>query len=370
MLARPAVRYGLILFLSLTAACQAAPAATAVVATASPTATRVSTATPSPAPTSIRTPPALPGPYQSRFLNPLDAAYAYEQDTCEFLRNKWDSGKAAPGTVVMIIMLHSINRDKGEGPDAMTAALFGRMLADLKETHFEAINTDQLAGFLENNDRIPYRSVVIIQDGRRYPDNFNTHFRGTWDEWGWPVVNAWDPQGSTTDSLWEPYRALSDEGMVDFQTYGPTFGAQAKPPSDKYLRGQLQQPIDVLQERLGKTPIGVVWPSGFSQQSVSIARELGYRLGFTFNPRGPVMYNWVPQSDAIDKFRPSYQPEAPVGDPLMTLPRFWPHQVHRALDQVRIAGDEAADYAESSKSTELEYYDIVCAATYGSINQE
>jgi hypothetical protein len=270
----------------------------------------------------------------------------------------------------MIIMLHSINRRKGEGPEAMTASLFGRMMGELHEQRFQAINTEQLAGFLESNAKIPYRSVMLIQDGRRYPDNFNTHFRQYWNTWGWPVVNAWDHQGSTTEPLWEDYVALAAEGLVDFQVYGPTFSASAKPRTDDYLTDQLEIPIEVFEERFGSVPIGVVWPNGFSQQSARAARQLGYRLGFTFNSRGPVMYNWVPQSDTADKFRPSYQPEAPVGDPLMTLPRFWPHQVHTTLDAVRIAGDESADYAEQHKGIELEYYDIACETTYGPIPNE
>ncbi|MFH1185220.1 MAG: hypothetical protein V1755_09320 [Chloroflexota bacterium] len=363
-----AIRVLLIPVLSMAVACQAGPGPNpaGLQTPLAPAATR----TPRPTPTAIRTPPNLPAPYRSGYLNPLDAVGTYVQDTCEYLRNRWDSRKAAPGTVVMIIMLHSINRQKGEGPEAMTANLFGRMMEDLHEQRFHAINIGQLAGFLESNARIPYRSVVLIQDGRRYPDNFNAHFRQYWNRWGWPVVNAWDHQGSTTEPLWEDYVALAADGFVDFQVYGPAFSPSAKPRTDDYLTDQLQKPIEVLKERLGSVPIGVVWPNGFSQQSAQVARLLGYRLGFTFNSRGPVMYNWVPLSDASDKFRPSYQPEASVGDPLMTLPRFWPHQVHGTLDAVRIAGEESAAYAEQHKGVELEYYDIVCEATYGPIPDE
>jgi len=365
-LSRGAIRPLLIPVLIMTVGCQAGLAPAASRTPLSPEATK----TPRPSPTAVRTPPSLPGPYRSRYLNPLDAVGTYVGDTCEYLRNRWDSHRAPPGTVAMIVMLHSINRSRGEGPEALTALLFGRMMEELHQQRFHAINVKQLADFLEDNARIPYRSVVLIQDGRRYPENFNAHFRQYWSRWGWPVVNAWDHQGSTTEALWDAYASLSEEAMVDFQVYGPTFSPSAKPRTDKYLMDQLQTPIDIFRERLSTTPIGVVWPNGFSPQSVRISRQLGYRLGFTFNSRGPVMYNWVPISDAVDKFRPSYQPEAPVGDPLMTLPRFWPHQVHNALDGVRIAGEEAAAYAEQNKSIELEYYDIVCAATHGRIPRE
>jgi len=111
----------------------------------------------------------------------------------------------------------------------------------------------------------------------------------------------------------------------------------------------------------------VVWPNGFSAQAARVARRLGYRLGFTFNPRGPIMYNWVPLSVAPDRLRPSFLPESSVDDPLMTLPRFWAYQVHDVIDVVRITGKEAAAYAEQNRSIELEYYDIVCASSHGPI---
>jgi len=79
------------------------------------------------------------------------------------------------------------------------------------------------------------------------------------------------------------------------------------------------------------------------------------------------MYNWIPLSDADDQRRPSYRPEGQLGDPLMTLPRYSPQQVHDALDAVRITGDDAAAYAERNKAIELEYYDIACVLEYGPI---
>ncbi len=98
-----------------------------------------------------------------------------------------------------------------------------------------------------------------------------------------------------------------------------------------------------------------------------LARQVGYRVGFTVNPRGPIMYNWVPQGNTEDPQRPYYIPEGPSNDPRLTLPRYWPTQVLGQLDTIRVMGNEAAAYAEQNKVTELEYYDIVCAPTYGPI---
>ncbi len=79
------------------------------------------------------------------------------------------------------------------------------------------------------------------------------------------------------------------------------------------------------------------------------------------------MYNWVPLADELDPLRPAYIAEGKIGDPLMTLPRYWPSEALLAIDNVRTIGSQAAAYAEAIKKTEIDYYDIVCAPTYGLI---
>src|SRR5690606_13059901 len=117
-----------------------------------------------------------------------------------------------------------------------------------------------------------------------------------------------------------------------------------------------------------KTPIAYIWPTGsFTKRGAEVAREAGYRLGFTVNPRGPVMYNWVPLAEQADPGRPSYIPEGPIVDPLMVLPRYWDTDAHLHIDTVRQIGKEAAQYAAEHRQTELDYYDIICKPVTGEI---
>ncbi|MCE7861156.1 MAG: hypothetical protein DYG86_15390, partial [Chloroflexi bacterium CFX2] len=88
---------------------------TAFAQLSAPTATPQITDTPVPTPTVPRTPPALPGTYQSSLLKPEDLPRTYVQDTCQYLKNKWDSTKSAPGTIVMVIMHHGINKGAASG---------------------------------------------------------------------------------------------------------------------------------------------------------------------------------------------------------------------------------------------------------------
>ena len=327
-------------------------------ATASPTQTK----TPLPSPTAVRTPPALPDIYISNYLNPIDSPHTYVGDTCEYLKNRWDPNNAAPGTVVMIIMLNNINRgDKPDSPDSITVVQFGRLIENLKEQGFEAIDSEQLAGFLEDNAYIPPRSVLLLQDGRRTAGNFEQNFREYWEAWGWPVVNGWIIQTDTTEALWQANLALEQEGFVDHQLYSSLhrFSHNA---SEEYLTGELKKYTAIFEERYNKAPIAITWPGEPGINFPKAARNLGFRLGFTQNARGPVMYNWIPLADHVDLSRPAYYPETRFNDPLMTLPRYWPSQVTDQLDQVRLTGKDAVAYAEQTKEIELEYYEIVCAA--------
>jgi hypothetical protein len=335
-----------------------------------PTASPVPTDTPVPPPTAVRTPPALPATFVASQLNPLDTPHTYVQDACEYIHNKWNSNNAAPGTVVMVVMLHGVDREQASDVNDISVQDFRRMMNDLKEQGFEAINATQMADFMDHNARIPPRSVLLISDDRHQGAYFNDHFRPFYEQWGWPVVNAWISfeDGPRAISL-EDNIALEAEGWVDHQSHGYIHNINMSDASpDEFIRTEFEKSIADLQTNFNKTPVAIIWPGGgFGVKPVQIAREYGFRLGFTVNPRGPVMYNWVPLADQPDANRPAFLPEGHVNDPRLVLPRYWPYQVQSNLDTVRTIGKEAAAFAEQHKATELEYYDIMCAPTMGAI---
>ncbi|OIO87355.1 MAG: hypothetical protein CO094_05455 [Anaerolineae bacterium CG_4_9_14_3_um_filter_57_17] len=374
--------------LTLLSACAPAPtldvsaASTQVVATVYAAASQTAQFTPpaatlTPAPTTIptatrdpnRTPPALPGGFHTTLLNPLDSPHTYSADTCQYLKAKWNPNNAAPGTVVMVIMFHSIPQEQKADSNQILLKDFRILMKDLKEQGFEAIDMQQMAGFLYQNAKIPPRSVLLIVDDRHYRQYFDEYFSQYYKEWGWKVINAWISLPETIQQLWDENSALEAEGWVDHQAHGVIHNINMNDSStDEYIQGELQGSINAMQARFNKTPIAIIWPGGdFGKRPVEAARQYGYQLGFTINPRGPVMFNWIPQADAADPLRPSYLPEGLAADPLMTLPRYWAPDARNHLDTVRRIGNEAVAYAESNRAAELEYYDIVCAPTYGEI---
>jgi hypothetical protein len=321
-------------------------------------------------PTLTRTPPVLPGMFQASFLYDGDTPHTYIDDTCQYLHDKWASTSAAPGTVVMVIMFHSIvTDDTVPNANQITQTQFRHLIGDLMNNDFEGITTLQLAEFMEHNAWIPARSVLLVVDDRHYRQYFDEFFREYWEVDGWPVVNAYisASRDSLDAAIWADQEALYPEGWIDYQAHGVVHNTPMWPGvSDTYITSELQGSIDAFQLHFGKSPIAIIWPGGgFFQRPVQIARELGYRLGFTVNPRGPLMYNWVPLADETDPRRPSWTPEGNLGDPLLVLPRYWDSDAADHLAEVVQLNLEATDYTESNRQVEMDYYDIVCSPSYG-----
>jgi hypothetical protein len=332
-------------------------------ATASPTETLIPTAT------AIRTPPVLPVVFQTGELNPLDPPRTYISEACQYLKDKWTSTNSAPGTVLMPIMFHSISKEGETNANQVSLKDFSILMRDLKSQEFEAVTMQQAADFLNHNAKIPPRSVLLIVDDRHYAQYFNEFFRQYHEEWGWPVVNAFISHPDTLQIIWDENTALEQEGWVDHQAHGVIHNIPINPgSSDEYILGELQGSIAAFQQHFGKTPIAFVWPGGgFTPRAAELASQTGYQLGFTVNPRGPVMYNWIPLGESADPNRPYFMPEGQVQNPLMVLPRYWDTDADKHIDTVRRIGQEGAKYADAAKATELEYYDIVCAPQFGQI---
>ena len=349
--------------LALTAAFE-----TAVAQIGSPSQTPAPTETPVPTATIPRTPPALPGTFQTTLLKPEDLPRTYVADTCQYLQKKWNPNNAAPGTVVMVIMFHSISRDQANQPNQISAKDFNHLMNDLHEMGFQAINMQQMSDFMYNNSSIPQRSALLIVDDRHFAEYFNDHFRPYHEQWGWPVVNAYIGLDERPD-LWAENAALSAEGWVDYQAHGYIHNINITGSStDEFILSEMGGAISSLQKYMNKTPIAYIWPGGgFSARAVELAPQLGYKLGFTVNPRGPVIYNWVPQADTISQANTVAIPEAPANNPLMTLPRYFDVNARGQLDTVRHISEGAALYAEQNKPIELDYYNIVCAPLMGPV---
>jgi hypothetical protein len=268
----------------------------------------------------------------------------------------------------MVIMFHEITDATLTNPNQISAFNFRFLMKSLYQKGFQAITTLQLDGFLEHNSPIPPRSVLLVTDDKHAASYFNVLFRSYWLDYGWPVVNAWISDDLTTADNWKQQEELNLEGWVDYQAHGVVSAPIAQDSTDAYILSELNGPMEVFQAHFNKKPIAFIWPGGgFTSHAVSLARQSGYRLGFTTNPRGPVMYNWVPLADSDDPRRETWIPEGPANDPLMVLPRYWDTDAATHLQEVIQIGQEAASYARANKPAEMVYYASACSPTYGAI---
>lgn len=348
------------------------PEPTATFTPLTPTETPTLTPTPiPPTPTPIRTPPVLPGVFQTSLLNPLDTPHTYINDTCQYLKMKWDPNNSEPGTIVMAIMYHSITDDSGAYKDNQIGQDFHQLtMQHAYEKGFQTINPAQLADFLEKNAKIPARSMILLSDDRHQAEFFKTHFTPILKKYDWTSVTmGWISTPDTPLDYFGPLQKLVNQGFLDIQAHGVVHNIPISEYStEEYIRGELFGSISFIQERFGVTPIAYIWPGGgFTKRGAEVAREAGYRLGFTVNPRGPLMFNWVPLSDTKDPMRPSYMPEGQIEDPLLVLPRYWSTDVDYRFDEVISMSQYAAAEAAANRDTELLYYDIMCSEALGPI---
>jgi peptidoglycan/xylan/chitin deacetylase (PgdA/CDA1 family) len=183
------------------------------------------------------------------------------------------------------------------------------------------------------------------------------------------VTNAWISSPDTLQEVYDGNIRLQNEGWVDHQAHGVVhnipIGANS---TEDFIRSELFGASDIINEKYGKRPIAYIWPGGgFSPLATQIAHEAGYELGFTTNPRGPLMFNWIPLTDNADPARPMWMPEGAVNDPLMVLPRYTDSDSSYHIDTVRSIGKEAKEYAKQNKETELQYYNLMCKSITGEL---
>ena len=262
--------------------------------------------------------------------------FEYLADNCVYLEDLFDEEKSTPGTIVMPIMFHSISDDCKRSADGscITNLEFDELMEGLAEKGFEAISSEEFIGFLYENEKIPYRSVLLIVDDRHFSLYFDKFFRPFYDKFGWPVINAYISSNSSGRRVLDENIALENEGWVDHQAHGAFHNIPIQNwrydavvngmNAYDYIERELAYPIEFFGLYFGKQPTLFVWPGGgFTRYASELAESLGYRAAFTINQRGPILFNAVPLSD-----------ENTLNMPPFVLPRYWSFSAAGRLEDV------------------------------------
>lgn len=248
-------------------------------------------------------------------------------------------------------MFHSVRDPNNMVNDSVTISTvyLQAIVERARALGFETITSEELAGFLEENRRIPFRSMILIVDDRR-PGTIEEYFLPLGELYDWSVTLGWIIADTRAD-LWGWMERMNATGHLDVQSHGYWHKYIVPETPEETIRQEIVDPIPVLQQHFGHRPIAFVWPGGnFTPNSVKIAREADYRLGFTAYSRGPLLFNWVPLGPE----------EIEVGDPLMVLPRYWSTAAVVNLDQAVTIAEEAESFSREAYPAEAAWYRQTC----------
>lgn len=320
----------------------AASSATGTVTPVPPTAAKTS----SPTPTSY----SLEA-FSSSQLRDWVMPVSYVENVCTYLEYRWGEGKSEPGTIVVPFMFHSIAKPGREITDNTTISMeqFEYFMTTAKELGFSTITIDELIGFLQYNKKIPQRSLLLIKDDRSV--GVTELFMPYLEEYDWTLTLGWPTTDLTSDSLWEQMEALAESGRLDVQSHGHDhIYIQDYTPLEE-IEEEIYKPIEVIREHFGTTPQAIIWPGGnFTKESITMAVEAGFEVGFSVYSNGPILYNWIPLREE----------QTAIGAPMMVLPRYWSPDGVVALEHALAVSQEAVEFAERVKEEELHYLSTYC----------
>lgn len=274
----------------------------------------------------------------------------YIDDQCKYLQLKWNPEKSPPGTIVVPIMFHSVAKSGRVITDttSISEEYFDSVLTHANDLGFQTITTEELVGFLTTNEPIPPLSMIMILDDRR--PGVTERFLPYLTQYDWTLTLGWIIQDQR-DYLWDWMEYLAESGRLDVQSHGYWHKYIVEETTEEIIIEEIYDPIPILEEHFGYRPTAFIWPGGnFTERSIQVAHEAGYQLGFSAYAHGPYLFNWIPQSED----------EIAIGDPLMTLPRYWSPTAWRNLDMGIQISAEARAFALAQYPSEAEWYQQSC----------
>jgi peptidoglycan/xylan/chitin deacetylase (PgdA/CDA1 family) len=247
-------------------------------------------------------------------------------------------------------MFHSVRKSGRPIIDdtSITEEYFEGVLAHAHALGFETITTAELIAFLNTNAPIPTRSMIMILDDRR--PGVTERFIPYLVRNDWTLTLGWIIQDQR-EYLWDWMETLAETGKLDFQSHGYWHRYIVDETPEDEIREELFDPIEILKDHFGSRPSAFIWPGGnFTSLSIELAHEAKYDIGFTANPHGPLMYNWIPQGEE----------DRELQDPLMTLPRFWSPTAWRNLDETVAIAEAAIEGARQEYAQEAAWFSASC----------
>ncbi|MBC8444393.1 L,D-transpeptidase family protein [Candidatus Woesearchaeota archaeon] len=163
----------------------------------------------------------------------------------------------------------------------------------LKENNFKTITVDQLVSHIENKTKIPEKSIMLIFDDNYYK-SIKYNVIPLLEENGYTAILSLITSGivekkSNNEFSYEELIIWENKNLVDVQSHTVTSPLHPNMTEicDKELKYELKESKKILEKKLNKKILGLIWPGGsYNQKTINTAKEAGYKALFTVYETG------------------------------------------------------------------------------------
>jgi peptidoglycan/xylan/chitin deacetylase (PgdA/CDA1 family) len=186
--------------------------------------------------------------------------------------------------IVPVLCYHQFSKKKTRTKIAVSAEMFDKQMAYLKDNGYNVISLSTLHNFMNFKQRPPKNSVVItIDDGWKtmktiaLPILKKYGFKATLFVYT-DLIRS-EPNNVTLS--WNEIKEMVDEGIIDVQSHTASH-TDLTMLSEESLEKELAASQRMIQEKLGLNVTSIAYPYGtVDEQVVEKLKKYGYEAGFT-----------------------------------------------------------------------------------------
>jgi len=194
---------------------------------------------------------------------------------------------------VPVLVYHKFDPEVAKDDMTVTTKVFEEQLRWLKGNGYTVIPLRALVNYLQGKESIPPKSVVItVDDGHK---SLYTYMAPLVLKYRVPVTLFIYPTGISSkpkaerNITWQQLRKLQKTRLFDVQSHTlwhPNFNVEkrklSKDDYQKFVRHQLKDSKEILEEKLGYKVDVLAWPYGvFNPELENWAQQEGYIAAFT-----------------------------------------------------------------------------------------
>jgi len=166
----------------------------------------------------------------------------------------------------------------------------------VKKNDFQTITVDQLVDHIENKTNIPEKSIMLIFDDNYYK-SVKYNVLPLMEKNGYTatlslITSDIVEKKSNNRFSYEELIVWENKNLVDVQSHtvtSPLYKPKMTELCDKKLKYELEGSKKILEKKLNKEVLGLIWPGGsYNQRTINAAKDAGYKALFTVYENGTI----------------------------------------------------------------------------------